>query len=155
MTGTREYVPCSNHGVCLNTTGVCQCYDQYSSSNGFGAYGLRGDCGYRQYNDLPYNLSAIGMVNTSCPVIDNKICSGNGECNEQIGSCICQPGYRKFLISTSIFAYYLHLFTEGSACSNLSCPLSLTWFGDIGTNHSQLSECGGVGYCDGETGTCR
>jgi hypothetical protein len=43
----------------------------------------------------------------------------------------------------------------GLACQKKMCPLSETWFGDIGDeHHSKLSECGGVGACNYETGQC-
>lgn len=44
--------------------------------------------------------------------------------------------------------------TGGVSCSNITCPTSLSWFGDIGENHTLTAECGGVGQCDGNTGVC-
>ncbi|TMW58676.1 hypothetical protein Poli38472_010235 [Pythium oligandrum] len=45
--GTRENAFCSNHGTCDFATGMCDCDDQYGSSNGKGGPGPIGDCGYR------------------------------------------------------------------------------------------------------------
>ena len=47
--GTKESDRCSNRGFCDRRDGLCYCYntngDAYASSNGYGAVGLRGDCG--------------------------------------------------------------------------------------------------------------
>ena len=46
--GTTEDIECSGQGRCDRTTGVCYCYDAYTSSNGSGdgsTVGRRGDCG--------------------------------------------------------------------------------------------------------------
>ena len=44
--GTKENVECSNRGVCEPATGMCHCFDGFSSSDGSGALGSRGDCGH-------------------------------------------------------------------------------------------------------------
>ena len=44
--GTTENDFCSNRGICNEHTGVCQCFTQWSSSNGANGPGDRGDCGY-------------------------------------------------------------------------------------------------------------
>ena len=49
-TGTTENVPCNNRGKCLTSSGICQCYPPWSSSNGEGGIGTRGDCGFRNDN---------------------------------------------------------------------------------------------------------
>ena len=43
--GTKENVYCSNRGSCDKTSGVCTCYAGYTSSDGNGGDGDRGDCG--------------------------------------------------------------------------------------------------------------
>lgn len=43
--GTTEDVECSNHGTCDRTTGVCECDPGWTSSDGSGLYGTKGDCG--------------------------------------------------------------------------------------------------------------
>ena len=49
QTGTKDNSPCAGRGLC-DPDGLCQCYssngDVYASSNGYGAPGDRGDCGY-------------------------------------------------------------------------------------------------------------
>jgi hypothetical protein len=44
--GTRENVECSARGMCDETTGICGCYYGYTSSDGSGNGGSRGDCGH-------------------------------------------------------------------------------------------------------------
>ena len=70
--------------------GTCRCYDGFTASNGYGAMGTRNDCGYR---DLSYNLYNNSMINTTCPVINEQICSNHGTCNKQYGLCSCDSGY--------------------------------------------------------------
>jgi len=55
VSGTKENDVCSNHGRCLPELGVCDCftsqdfgYDHaFTSSDGRGGAGTRGDCGYK------------------------------------------------------------------------------------------------------------
>ncbi|CAM9893367.1 unnamed protein product [Sphacelaria rigidula] len=47
QTGTREDLECAAHGICLESTGTCDCFVGYQSSNGSGSIGERGDCGWR------------------------------------------------------------------------------------------------------------
>ena len=37
---------CAGFGDCDRTTGVCNCWDYYGSSDGFGGVGTQGDCGH-------------------------------------------------------------------------------------------------------------
>ncbi len=37
---------CSNRGICNRSTGECECFPNWGSSNGIGEVGERGDCGY-------------------------------------------------------------------------------------------------------------
>jgi hypothetical protein len=46
VAGTTEAAECSDRGVCDRTLGTCQCFDGYRSSDGNGAAGARGDCGF-------------------------------------------------------------------------------------------------------------
>lgn len=46
VTGTKEQIECSGRGLCDYTTGLCNCFTGYGSSNGMGGAGNFGDCGY-------------------------------------------------------------------------------------------------------------
>ena len=45
LKGKGMLLECSGHGNCDRNTGECQCYDTYGSSNGYGGFGIRADCG--------------------------------------------------------------------------------------------------------------
>ena len=106
VTGTKEYVTCSNHGICdtdkvYNSNsykvglGICHCYDGWRSSDGKGNAGDRNDCGYNYAGGaVAFNTT----FNTVCAVSgDNKICSGHGTCTDHTtGSCSCDSGYSKW-----------------------------------------------------------
>ena len=44
--GTKEDSECSNRGMCDELTGICGCTYGYTSSDGNGNGGSRGDCGH-------------------------------------------------------------------------------------------------------------
>ena len=44
--GTKDDAECSQRGMCDETTGVCGCTYGYTSSDGAGNGGSRGDCGH-------------------------------------------------------------------------------------------------------------
>ena len=45
IAGKGTLYECSGHGQCDRSTGECQCYPGYGSSDGYGHFGIRGDCG--------------------------------------------------------------------------------------------------------------
>jgi len=45
QTGTTEDEECSLHGKCDRDTGVCKCDTRWTSSDGSGKHGNKGDCG--------------------------------------------------------------------------------------------------------------
>jgi hypothetical protein len=46
VAGTKENIQCSGRGLCDPTTGACDCFTGYGSSDGMGNKGSLGDCGY-------------------------------------------------------------------------------------------------------------
>ena len=139
--GTRQWVECSNRGICNRATGVCACssYDAssanlFSSSNGAGgsvtkAAGSRADCGF-----------AAGSA-SACPSNDvTKVCSGQGSCaGSSTFVCNCNSGF------------------TGADCSLRTCATSTAWFDEAtssDTAHAANSECSKRGICDVTAGTC-
>ena len=45
--GNKETAFCSEHGICDSDKGTCLCHKGYTSSDGSGGPGQRGDCGFR------------------------------------------------------------------------------------------------------------
>lgn len=62
QTGTREDVECAAQGICIEEEGVCDCFVGYQSSNGSGAIGERGDCGWRNKHQTAL-FSSDGTAN--------------------------------------------------------------------------------------------
>ena len=54
VTGTTENAECNNRGLCNRLTGRCDCFTDWTSSDGKGNPGYIGDCGFR--NDLKYSF---------------------------------------------------------------------------------------------------
>jgi len=80
VTGDKESDLCSNHGTCDEATGVCDCLDDWMTSDGYGNAGSRGDCGYR----------ASGTTST-CP--GEPACLGKGTCSGPPSyRCDCEAG---------------------------------------------------------------
>lgn len=136
VVSTKEYVECSNRGTCDATTGRCACFAGYASSDGKGALGSRGDCGYHE------DFAIYGII-PKCPLYNNMQCGGSmrGTCDNTTGTCTCLSAY------------------SGSDCSMLSCPSNTAWFGTSITldgNGERIGSatCAGIGDCVGTTGKC-
>ncbi|CAM9627271.1 unnamed protein product [Chrysoparadoxa australica] len=151
--GTKENALCSNHGVCNGLTGTCACERNvarhlrprcsasdwwvWQSSNGYGAAGTRGDCGYRT-GTVSCGLRELLKSYLSGSDATAKTCSGNGEC-QTTGLCICHPKF------------------HGMACSQKQCPTGKAWFDEaFATDKAHLpgSECSNRGSCTHSTGVC-
>jgi hypothetical protein len=128
-TGTRESLPCSGRGRCDAGSGLCSCFTGFGPSNGAGAKGTLGDCGF------PY------LPITACPGSGGLECSGKGTCSGFPSyACTCVAGW------------------SGGDCSVRACPTGAAWFDyptAPNTAHAQGAPCSARGSCDTATGTCQ
>lgn len=125
-TGTKESEPCSNRGYCDTLKGVCTCYTGYETSNGEGASGDRGDCGYPS---TPI---------TECP--GTTSCSGHGVCaGHPTYRCTCDVGWTGGDCSERTCPFGYSWFDHPSDTANKAH----FW-----------TECSNMGRCDRETGEC-
>ena len=60
--GTKEWLECSGRGLCDRSTGDCTCFSPFSSSDGHGHSGTRGDCGY--LNENPWVAKPVEFTQT-------------------------------------------------------------------------------------------
>ncbi|KAL7450249.1 hypothetical protein ACHAWC_003604, partial [Mediolabrus comicus] len=126
VTGNKESDVCSMQGTCDEDKGVCDCLDEWATSDGYGNAGTRGDCGYRQSG-----------TTSSCPgepaCLGRGICSGPPEYR-----CECESG------------------RNGPDCALINCPLGNSWYSfPNGDNKAHgLAECSDMGLCDRSSGQC-
>ena len=77
--GDKENDICSNHGTCDEDKGICDCLDNWMTSDGYVNAGTRGDCGYTS-----------GTPST-CP--GEPACDGHGTCSGAPSyRCDCEEG---------------------------------------------------------------
>lgn len=131
--GTKENDSCAHRGLCSKADGLCYCYstngDTYGSSDGYGAAGTRGDCGF----------IVSGSTVASCP--GDTPCSGHGVCDLTTGvfRCDCETNW------------------FGGDCSLRSCPTGRSWFDYPHSDniaHKTWAECSNMGLCDTSIGIC-
>ena len=127
LAGDKESEACSNRGSCSVVTGLCHCLEGWTTSNGDGDVGTRGDCGHM----------ASGTT-SACPGV--PACSGYGACSGAPEyRCECQAG--RF----------------GPDCAQMSCPSGRQWFSPplSPNNGHSFNECSNMGICDSNSGTCQ
>lgn len=142
--GTREYAECNNRGRCNRVAGMCECDDGYKSSNGLGAEGTTGDCGF------------LNTTTITCPIVRRRIVVGStdgaidgyayedvpcgrfGVCQSDL-TCTCFGGW------------------TGHDCTQRDCPKDISWFDEAtapGKAHEE-AVCSNRGTCDRSSGTCQ
>jgi hypothetical protein len=126
--GTKENLECSDRGTCDVQSGVCQCSNDFETSNGYNVEGVRGDCGYAT-ESIQY-----------CP--GDIACSAHGHClNNPTYKCQCSAGWTGADCSEQLCPSDLLWF---------SLPE------DNNQAHtSAYTECSGAGNCDRATGECQ
>lgn len=124
--GTKENEECSNRGICDRSIGYCTCSADWSTSDGYGNEGTRGDCGYSTTSNI------------QCP--GEVACSGHGVCDSTDARmrCSCSDGWL------------------GADCSLMSCPEGRSWFDSpVADNDAHWwAECSNMGACDPSSGQC-
>lgn len=130
--GTKEDVDCSHRGLCDPITGTCDCSITsscpetcFTTSDGYGNTGARGDCG------------AQVVTIDSCP--GEVECNSHGFCDDTTLSCTCQSGYTGADCSLKTCPYSKSWF-------------SLPNNHDVA--HQDLVECGNGGICNQAFGEC-
>jgi hypothetical protein len=142
---------CSGQGTCDTKNGRCSCtrfYDdtklqfEMISSDGSGAEGNRGDCGYyKTSRDSPTSSACSKFTNATVNRGRDTICSGHGECLSSLSNaCTCFAGY------------------TGALCNIAeSCPMGPAWFDEpiSATVAHQPAVCSNMGNCDHTTRQCK
>lgn len=135
--GTKQSLECSGRGTCDNELGTCLCDVScaegcFSTSDGYGNPGGRGDCGYRD------GTVTGETIMPSCP--GEVPCNDRGICDDETFSCTCIDGF------------------TGADCTLMTCPKGRSWFSapvnEADDVHLQLTECGSMGYCNRDYGEC-
>jgi hypothetical protein len=91
---------CNGHGVCLNSTSTCACYEGWGSQTDITFYRAP-DCSQRS---CPSDRAWADIPTSSTVAHAVMECSNRGTCNRQTGECTCFPGF------------------TGQACQRNKCP---------------------------------
>lgn len=70
--GTKENDVCANRGACDLTSGICNCYTGFTTSDGTGKFGNRGDCGAAQ---TTITACPVRFVDSVCLVFWLWLCT--------------------------------------------------------------------------------
>ncbi|KAJ1431229.1 hypothetical protein B484DRAFT_395569 [Ochromonadaceae sp. CCMP2298] len=127
---------CSRQGLCNYGSGTCTCFSasvggqkkyRAASSDGYGAAGTIGDCGY------------LSREQQDCLVGGLDACNGQGFCGNSTGVCECYDGF------------------SGITCTVRSCPRGAAWHDEpsAGDEAHAFAECSSMGLCDKLTGVCK
>ena len=139
------------HGTCDEAKGICQCLEDWMTSDGNGNAGTRGDCGFRSTG-----------TTSACP--GEPACLGHGTC---LGppTYRCVSGRSTLYLSNakaSLISYSClgeqdcESGRSGPDCSLIDCPVGKSWFSfpsATNTAHSD-AECSDMGTCNHSTGQC-
>jgi len=126
--GDKEDAYCADRGLCNVASGVCDCFDHYATSDGYGAKGTRGDCGY----------SEIDV--TQCP--GEISCSGHGTCGGYpTYACACSDGWQGADCSERVCPSGKPWFGLPAAANSAHAAL-------------EPVECSAQGECDRSSGEC-
>lgn len=127
--GTKEDEECSNRGICNPFDATCLCLDTngdtFKSSDGYGAAGNRGDCGF------------AATVIDECPGMAS--CSGQGVCDLTTYRCSCAKGFAGADCSLRTCEKGLSWFSYPS---------------EDNVGHDAIEVCSGAGTCDVTKGEC-
>lgn len=126
IVGTKENTACSTRGICDVSTGTCTCATSFDTSNGYGAAGQRGDCGY------------VTTTITDCP--GEVSCNGVGVCaGPPTYVCECSNGYTGADCTQMVCPTGRSWFDYPTAANSA---------------HYSYTECSDAGVCDTEAGVC-
>lgn len=181
---TKENDVCSSHGICIESTGICDCFTQsdfgydhaFGSSDGRGGSGRRGDCGFRQSPDgdprsvwheggaSGSKVGGFATVKSSFSQQQPSVHERTWGLNFPITDCPGVMGCSGHGHCSGPPAYRCECaqgWQHAADCSERECPRAPAWFDyPIEPNRAHDTsgggiECGGRGTCDRSTGECK
>eukprot|EP00727_Mastigamoeba_balamuthi_P004624 m51a1_g1416 putative low quality protein: tenascin-x (2078) ;mRNA; f:40510-48712 len=164
---------CSSHGLCNTTSGLCQCYANWTALDCSvknvacpGNCSGRGTCDSTQgvcYCDDKY--TGDDCAKTKCPGVP-ECNSPHGTCNYNNGTCTCERNatgsyeYTGLWCTTKVYSCPddCNANTSRGFCDPVTGQCHCTWPA-IGTSCAQTQcaspKCSGHGSCDLNTGKCQ